>query len=171
MIRRMAACRLVASRTASMGILVRFILLCAVVTASIFTARAAERYDAKTWRRVKTHDMAALEKIDPLPMRQVVGVRFNYRASNIQHLKPNWFYSSIWSMTRSGDRADISQIPVMVAKADVEAFKALPASPDSAGKFVVYGQVLKDSDAGFLFLRLIGTKLKQEKRGRVAVSW
>ena len=149
----------------------RFVLLLTLLALSAATVRAAERYDAKSWRRVKTHDMAALEKIDPLPLRQVVGVRFNYRAADIRHLKPNWFYSSIWSLTRSGDRADFSHIPVMVAKADLDAFKALPASPESAGKYVVYGQVLKDSEAGFLFLRLIGTKLKHEKRGRVAVSW
>lgn len=147
------------------------LLLTLVFLSAAATSSAAERYDAKSWRRVKTHDMAALQKVDPLPLRQVVGVRFNYRAADIRHLKPNWFYSSIWSVTRSGNRADFSHIPVMVAKADLEAFKALPASPESAGKYVVYGQVLKDSEAGFLFLRLIGTKLKHEKRGRVAVSW
>ena len=154
-----------------MATTVRLLLLLTLVILSADTARAAERYDAKSWRRVKTHDMAALEKVDPLPLRQVVGVRFNYRAADIRHLKPNWFYSSIWSLTRSGNRADFSHIPVMVAKADLEAFKSLPASADAAGKYVVYGQVLKDSEAGFLFLRLIGTKLKHEKRGRVAVSW
>ena len=115
--------------------------------------------------------MSALEKIDPLPLRHVVGVRFNYRHAQARHLKPNWFYSSIWSITRSGDRADFSHIPVMVAKADLDSFKALPSNPASAGKYVVYGQVLRDTEAGFLFLRLIGTKIKHEKRGRVAISW
>jgi hypothetical protein len=148
----------------------RFLLLLTLIL-GVASARAAERYDAKSWRRVKTHDMATLEKIDPLPLRQVVGVRFNYRAADIRHLKPNWFYSSIWSINRTGDRADFSHIPVMVAKADLETFKALPTSPESAGKYVVYGQVLRDSEAGFLFLRLIGTKVKHEKRGRVAISW
>ncbi len=154
-----------------MARIAHFILPLTVLVLCTATAPAAERYDAKSWRRVKTHDMAALEKIDPLPMRQVVGVRFNYRAADIRHLKPNWFYSSIWSVTRSGNRADFSHIPVMVAKADLETFKALPTNPESAGKYVVYGQVLKDTEAGFLFVRLIGTKLKHEKRGRVAVSW
>ena len=149
----------------------RLTLLVAFLAIAASTSSAAERYTAKTWRRVKTYDMAALEKIDPLPMRQVVGVRFNYRATDIRHLKPNWFYSSIWTMTRHGDRADVSHIPVMVAMADLDKFKALPSSPESAGKYVVYGQVLQDSEAGFLFIRLIGTKVKHEKRGRVAVSW
>ena len=149
----------------------RLLLLVTAFLAPLGTAAAAERYDAKTWRRVKTHEMAALAKIDPLPLRQVVGVRLNYRHPNTSHLKPNWFYSSIWSMTRDGNRADFSHIPVMVAKADLERFKALPSNPESAGKYVVYGQVLQDSEAGFLFLRLIGTKVKHEKRGRVAISW
>ena len=148
----------------------RFLLLLTFFL-GVSSTFAAERYDAKTWRRVKTHDMAALAKIDPMPLRQVVGVRFNYRHPQTTHLKPNWFYSSIWSVTRSGNRADFSHIPIMVAKADLETFKALPTNPESAGKFVVYGQVLQDSEAGFLFLRLIGTKVKHEKRGRVAISW
>jgi hypothetical protein len=154
-----------------MAITARLALLAGLLTVSISTATAAERYEAKSWRRVKTYDMAALQKIDPLPLRQIVGVRFGYRHPDIRHLKPNWFYSSIWSVTRDGDRADFSHIPVMVAKADLEAFRRLPTNPESAGKFVVYGQVLRDSEAGFLFLRLIGTKVRNEKRGRVAVGW
>ena len=145
-------------------------LLAALLTLAASPAGAAERFEAKSWNRVKTYDMATLEKKDP-PMRQIVGVRFNYRSPNVQHLKPNWFYSSIWSMTRDGNKADISHIPVMVAKADLEAFKALPTSPESAGKYVVYGQVLRDSESDYLFLRLMGTKVKKEKRNRVAVGW
>ena len=154
-----------------MALFSRFALLLVFLAATAITTRAAERYEAKSWRRVKTHDMAALEKIDPLPMRQIVGVRFGYRHPDIRHLKPNWFYSSIWSVTRDGNKADFSHIPVMVALADIAAFRRLPTTPESAGKYVVYGQVLQDSEAGFLFLRLIGTKVKQEKRGRVAVTW
>jgi hypothetical protein len=157
--------------TRPMAIILRFILLAAFIAALPATSSAIERFEAKSWRRVKTHDMAALQKIDPLPLRQIVGVRFGYRAKDIRHLKPNWFYSSIWNVTRNGNRADFSHIPVMVAMADLEAFRALPTTPESAGKFVVYGQVLKDAEAGFLFLRLMGTKVKNEKRGRVAVTW
>ena len=141
-----------------------------LLTLLIATSNAAERYDRKTWRRVKTYDMAALQKVDPMPLRQVVGIRFNYRSSDIRHLKPNWFYSSIWAFTRVGDRADFSHIPIMVAKADLDAFKALPTNPQAGGKYVVYGQVLQDVEAGFPFLRLIGTKVKQERRG-VSVRW
>lgn len=136
----------------------------------ISTAGASERFDMKTWRRVKTHEMTALQKMEPLPLRRIVGVRFNYRSSDIRHLKPNWFYSSIWALTRTGDRADFSHIPVMVAKADLEAFKALPTNPHSGARYVVYGEVLEDMEARFPFLRLIGTKVKQERRA-VRVRW
>lgn len=145
---------------------------CLLVLIALLPCTAlAERYQAKSWRRVKTYDMAALQKIDPLPLRQIVGVRIGYRHPDLRHLKPNWFYSSIWSVTRDGNRADFSNIPVMVAMADVPAFRRLPTTPESAGKYVVYGQVLQDSEAGFLFLRLIGTKVKHEKRGRVNITW
>ena len=154
-----------------MATLIRIALLVLLVAAGSRTACAVERFHAKSWGRVKTHDMAALQKIDPLPMRQIVGVRFGYRAADIQHLKPNWFYSSIWNLTRTGNKGEFSHIPVMVAKADLEAFRALPTTPEAAGKFVVYGQVLQDTEAGFLFLRLMGTKVKKEKRGRVAITW
>ncbi len=112
-----------------MAKIVRLLAAAALLAASASPAGAVERYEAKSWRRVKTHDMSALQKIDPLPLRQIVGVRFGYRHPDIRHLKPNWFYSSIWSVTRDGNKAEFSHIPVMVAKADLDAFRALPTSP------------------------------------------
>jgi len=44
-------------------------------------AGAAERLDAKIWRRAKTYDMRALQKLEPLPLRQIVGVRFSITAT------------------------------------------------------------------------------------------
>jgi hypothetical protein len=132
---------------------------------------AAERIDAKTWRRVKTYDMPTLKQMEPLPMRMVVGVRFDYRNAKMMHLKPNWFHSSIWHMSRSGNRADLDHIPVMVAKADVPAFQALPTAFEAGRNFVVYGQVLHDADANYIFLRLLGTKAKRDARGNATISW
>jgi hypothetical protein len=145
------------------------VLLLAFMTAA--QAPAAQKINAKTWRAVKTYDMATLQKLEPLPLRQVIGLRFNYRQSDIRHLKPNWFYSSIWSATRVGDRADVTSVPVMVAKADLPAFRRLPTNPESAGKYVAYGQVLRDADANYIFLRLLGTKVKRDARGNATVSW
>jgi hypothetical protein len=132
------------------------------------SASAAQRIKAKAWRAVKTYDMQTLQKVEPLPLRQVVALRFNYRQRDIRHLKPNWFYSSIWSANPSGE---LNSVPVMVSKADLAAFQRLPADPSSGGKFTVYGQVLRDADANYIFLRLLGTKVKRDARGNATVSW
>ena len=132
---------------------------------------AAERIKAGAWRAVKTYDMATLQKLEPLPLRQVIGLRFSYRNRDIQHLKPNWFYGSIWSATHHGQRVDFTHVPVMVAKNDLAAFRKLPTDPDSGGRFVAYGEVLRDADANLIFLRLLGTKVKRDARGNAIVSW
>ena len=142
------------------------VLLLAVVAPS--TASAAQRIKAKAWRAVKTYDMQTLQKVEPLPLRQVVGLRFNYRQRDIRHLKPNWFYSSIWSANQSGE---LNSVPVMVSKADLAAFQNLPTDPTSGGKFTAYGQVLRDTEANYIFLRLLGTKVKRDPRGNATVSW
>ena len=128
------------------------------------------RFDAATWRRVKTYDMQELQKLDPLPLRQVVGVRFNYRHDRIRHWKPNWYQGSIWRYRREA-RDEFDYIQVLVAKADLESFKAIASDFNAGREYLVYGQVLKDADANFVFLRLIGTKVKRGARGAVTVTW
>jgi hypothetical protein len=132
---------------------------------------AADRVPAKAWRQVKTYDMQSLQKIDPLPMRQVIGVRFNYRAPSITHLKPNWHYCSIWSRTREGAKERIDNIPVMVSSAALPAFQAISSDPRSSNQYTVYGQVLEDAESRFLFLRLLGTNVKRNARGDALISW
>ncbi len=131
----------------------------------------AEKLPATVWRKVKTYDMAALQRAEPLPMRQIVAVRFNYRSKDIRHLKPTWFYSSIWSQRRAGGKVQFDSIPVMVAMSDVAALKAVSTNPQSPESYVVYGQVLEDSEAKFLFLRLLGTKVKRDRRGGATITW
>ena len=138
---------------------------------AISPVSAAERIEAKSWRRVKTYDMPALKKMEPLPMRMIVGVRFDYRNESMMHLKPNWFHGSIWHVTRSNGREELDNIPVMIAKADVPAFQALPTTFEAGRSFVVYGQVLRDEDANYIFLRLLGTKAKRDRRGNATISW
>ena len=138
---------------------------------AISSVSAAERIDAKTWRRVKTYDMPTLQKMEPLPMRMVVGVRFDFRNKDVRHLKPNWFHGSIWQVSRSNGRENLDHIPVMVAKVDVPAFQALPTAAEAGRNFVVYGQVLNDADANYIFLRLLGTKVKRDRRGHATISW
>ena len=146
-------------------------LTCWLAAVLATSSLAADRIPAQAWRHVKTYDMQSLQKVDPLPMRQVVGVQFNFRARNITHLKPNWHYSSIWSRTRTGAKERVDNIPVMVASAALPAFQAISSDPASATKYLVYGQVLQDSDSRFLFLRLLGTKVKRNARGDAIVSW
>src|SRR4051812_40131189 len=131
---------------------------------------SGNRFDAKTWRRVKTYDMQALKALEPLPMRQIVGVRFNYRYKRIEHWRPKWYYSSIWNYRRAA-QDEFDYIPVYVSEADLQAFTALPSEFRAGRELLVYGQVLKDADADFIFLRLIGTKVKRGARGSVTVSW
>ncbi|HEX8280048.1 MAG TPA: hypothetical protein VF551_01615 [Chthoniobacterales bacterium] len=139
--------------------------------ASTSAAVAAERVDARTWRRVKTYDMQTLQKVDPLPRGRIVGVRFNYRHRAIQHLKPNWYYGSIWSFRAQNGRANFDHIPIMVAANAVENFRAITSDSRAGRKYTVYGQILKDSEAHFLFLRLLGTKVRRDARGNAIVSW
>jgi hypothetical protein len=145
-------------------------LLCLLLLAQE-NARAAERVDAKTWRAVKVYDMAALKQLDPLPMRKIVGVRFNYRHRTIRHLKPTWYQGSIWRYARGVAQEDFDYVQVMVSAADLEAFKALPSDIQGERTFLVYGQVLKDYEAGFTFLRLLGRKVKRDARGNALVRW
>ena len=148
-------------------------LLCGVVFLLLFGGSgdvfAAERIPARVWRGVRVYDMQELKKADP-PMRQFVGVRFNYRRAKIRHLKPNWHQGSIWRYQR-GARDDFDFIQVMVSTADLPAFQAFPSTLQTAGEFTVYGQILKEVGSNFVFLRLVGTKVLKDKEGNVVVSW
>ena len=132
---------------------------------------AIEQIPARIWRGVKTYDMPTLQTIEPLPLRRVVGVRFGYRHRTIRHLKPNWYHGSIWERRRSGDREAFDHVQIMVSKADLPFFRALPAEPTSDRKLIVYGQVLQDSESNLIFLRLLGTKSKRDPRGNATISW
>ena len=147
------------------------LLIFVLALASVSSADSAERVASKAWRKVKTYDMQTLQKMEPLPMRKIVGVRFNYRHRDIRHLKPNWFYGSIWSQSRSGGKADFTNIPVMVSKADLPSFKAIATDVSAGRDYIVYGQVLEDAEAKYLFLRLLGTRTRPDRRGGVLVSW
>ena len=135
------------------------------------TGFGATRIPAKTWRRVKVYDMAGLKKLDPLPRGKIVGVRFNYRHATIRHLKPNWYQGSIWVFRRGAAQADFDYVAVMVSTADLASFRAIPAQVQSQKSYVAYGEVQKDLEMSFTFLRLLGTKVKRDARGNAIVSW
>lgn len=140
--------------------------------AAFSVAQAEERINAATWRKVKTYDMAQLKNANSLPMRRIVGIRFNYRHPAVRHLKPNWYHGTIWSVGSStAVKAELDYIDVLVSKADLEGFKRLPTNPDSSAPQVVYGQILRDHSAGFTFMRLLGTRVRKDGRGGALIGW
>lgn len=131
----------------------------------------AERFDAAAWAKVQTTDISALQKLDRLSIGPVIGIKFNYRHKRIRHLKPNWFQGSLWTNAAAGKKKFLF-VQVMVPKAALASFEALPTDFQSAGERVAYGQVLQDAEATkFRFIRLLGTKVEKDAAGSVTVGW
>jgi hypothetical protein len=150
------------------GRLIRLALL--LTTALALSSRAAEPAKSSA-SSIPVYDMPALQKLDALPMRKIVGVHFNYRHKDIQHLKPNWYYGTIWHIQQGSGKDRLDHVSVMVSKADLAAFKALPTDFRSGADYVVYGQILKDTQSALLFLRLVGTKMKKDSTGKPTFTW
>jgi hypothetical protein len=93
-------------------------------------------YKADTWRSVQVIDVVTLSKSTDAHTRQLVGVKCNFRGKDIRHMKPNWYQSSLWQPTPD-QSGKFAYVPVMVAKADVEAFKSRPAAPARRSRFTV----------------------------------
>ena len=141
------------------------LLVTVLIAANIFGKPV--RYDAKVWRAVQTHDLAALTKNLDAHMRELVAVKCNFRGKDIHHTKPNWYESSIWQNTEPGKFAHMS---VMVAKPDLAAFKSIPT--DSSGaEITLYGRVEHDVPSHFTFLRLVGRTATVDPAGNATVSW
>ena len=145
--------------------------LVVVLLMGALNAFAGVRYDANTWRGVQTYDVRTLSKDLASHLRQLVAVKFNFRGKDIRHLRPNWYQGSIWQPDpeKKGRFADVR---VMVAKADLAAFKSLPAEgASSAPELVLYGRVERDAQANFLFIRLVGHNATVDAGGNATVSW
>jgi hypothetical protein len=134
------------------------------------SAFCAQQFDAAAWRTVQTYDVAALKKIESSVVGKVIGVRINYRADRISHQKPNWYESSVWQY-RPGEKDKFAFLRVMVAKKDLPAFKSIPADFKAAAEMVVYGEVGRETDANFLFVRLLGGKVTLDASGNATVDW
>jgi hypothetical protein len=130
---------------------------------------AAVRYDAKTWTAVKTYDAAALSKNLDNHVRELIALKCNFRGKDIRHLKSNWYQSSVWQpiADKSGKFADV---PVMVAKSDLKAFKSLPTD-SSSGEITLYGRVEYDVAARYYFVRLVGRNATTDSGGNATVTW
>lgn len=134
-------------------------------------AIAAEKFDSRTWKRVKTYDMVGLQQLDTFAPGKLLGVKFNYRNADVRELHPHWYLGSIWRVVRDAEKAQFMHINVMIREDDLAAFQAITTDFHSQRKYVVYGEALHYRDSTFPFLRLIGTKVKRGRRSDVTVSW
>jgi hypothetical protein len=133
-------------------------------------AFAATRVDAKAWNKVQTYDVRTLAPQMGGHARELVTVKFTFRGKDIHHLKPNWYESSIWQPDPNGQKG-FSHLRVMVAKRDLEAFKSITTDGGSNEEMTVYGRVLRDSDANFFFVELLGRNLVTDGSGNATISW
>jgi hypothetical protein len=144
------------------------VLIASVAAAS--TAFCGQHYDAARWRNVQTYDLPALQKIESSQVGNIVGVRINYRGDRISHQRSNWYEGSIWRY-RPGDKEKFPFLRVMIEKKDLAAFKSLPTDFKSSAEIVVYGQVQRDNQANFLFIRLLGRNVTLDSSGNATVDW
>jgi len=139
-----------------------------VITA-VSVGAAPVRYDAKVWRAVKTYDLVAVSNDLDGHMRELMGVKCNFRGKDLRHTKSNWYEGSIWQPV-SGQSGKFEHIPVMVAKPDLKAFKSIPT--DSSGaEITLYGRVEYDVGSRFKFLRLVGRNATTDSAGNATVTW
>ena len=128
-----------------------------------------EPIKVKNWSGIQTYGVATLKKNIDSQIRKVVGVRFAFRGKDIHHMKPNWYESSIWGPNPSGK--GFVDLHVMVAKKDLPAFKAITTGASPTETLTAYGEVLRDADAHFMFVRLLGTHATPNPDGSASVSW
>ncbi len=144
-------------------------VLLAISTSITFAAPKPVRYDAKVWRAVQTYDLATVSKNLDGHMRELMGVKCNFRGKDIHHVKSNWYESSIWQPV-AGQSGKFEHIPVMVSKPDLKAFKSIPT--DSTGaEITIYGRVEYNVASKFRFLRLVGRNAAVDSAGNATVSW
>lgn len=149
-----------------MKIILCFVLVCLGAT----SAFSAERLDAAAWRNVQTYDVATLKNIEEMRIQKVVGVHFHYRGKKLRHIKPNWYEASIWQRTPAEKKA-FAFLRVLVAKKDVPAFETITTDFRSPNDLLVYGRVLKDADAHYLFIHLLGRKATLDPAGNAILDW
>jgi hypothetical protein len=138
--------------------------------AGAVSAFCGQQFDAAAWRGVQIYDLPALQKIESSLVGKVVGVRINYRGDRISHPKPSWYEGSIWRH-RPGEKDKFPFLRVMVEKKDLPSFKSLPTDFKSPAEIVVYGQVGRDTQVNFLFIRLLGRKATLDASGNATVDW
>jgi hypothetical protein len=126
--------------------------------------------EAKNWKQMQTYDVRTLAPIMGDHNRDLVAVKFNFRGKDIHHLKPNWYECSLWQPDPKGHKG-FTDVRVMIAKADLNAFKGITTDSSAGQELTVYGTILRDFDSHFLFVRLIGRNVTLDSAGNATVSW
>jgi hypothetical protein len=131
---------------------------------------AGTRIDGKTWAKLQTYDVRTLAPEMQAHVRDLVAVKFNFRGKDIHHLKPNWYEGSIWQPDPKG-KEGFSDVRVMIANKDLEAFKSITTDSSSGEEMTVYGRVLHDFDANFMFVQVMGRNAAKDAKGNTTISW
>ena len=129
-----------------------------------------QEIDAKSWRGMQKFDPTMLSKTLGDHVGQLVAVQFNFRSKNIRHIKPNWYQCSVWQPDPAA-KQKFSNVRVVFAKKDLEAFKSITTDSKSPARLTLYGRVERDADNHFFFVHLFGQKATVDSAGNATVSW
>ncbi|MEY2545216.1 MAG: hypothetical protein QOG48_333 [Verrucomicrobiota bacterium] len=144
-----------------------FCMLAAAV--ALMPTSDAMDLNAKVWATLEKTDVATLSKNIDAHIGRLVEVRCDFRGKDIHHLKPSWYEGSIWQTASEGEKG-FSHVRVMLSKNDLNAFKSLPTSGGGGG-ITLYGKILRDSEANFVFVKLIGRNAVVDPSGKAKVTW
>ncbi len=145
------------------------VLVAILLISGISIFGAGVRYEAKVWRAVQTYDLATLSQNMDSHVRELIGLKCNFRGKDIHHMKPNWYESSVWE-NLPDQRGKFAHVRVMISKPDLAAFKSLPT--DSSGaEITLYGRIEYDVQSNFRFVRLVGRNATVDAAGNAVVSW
>lgn len=150
----------------------RKLLFLGLPAAAVFIATSFGdmRVEAKNWKQLETYDVRTLAPILADHNRDLVAVKFTFRGKDVRHLKPNWFECSLWQPDPKA-RKHFADVRVMVAKADLDAFKSITTDSSSGPELTVFGTILRDFDSHFVFVRLIGRNVTLDSAGNATVTW
>ncbi len=148
----------------------KIILITFTALACLTSAFAGQRFDAATWRSVKTYDVPTLFQQEGSLIGRIVAVRFHYRSEKLRHLQPNWYEASIWQHDPKAKNG-FSALRVMVAKQDVPAFQSIPSDFHSMTDLKVYARVETDPESNLTQLRLLGRRVAKDAAGNAMVDW
>ena len=129
-----------------------------------------QKIDAQTWQAAEKFDATVLSKTPSDHIGKTIAVQFNFRGKDIHHIKPNWYEGSLWQPDVNA-RKGFSALRVIVAKEDLEAFKAITSDSTSSRRLTVYGRVEYDAQNNFYFVHLFGNKVAVDSTGNANVTW